>query len=174
MPVVGPGASWRVVFDGGLIHTAVGKVSGRVLETVIGANGQVSDISVLRSVDPLVDAAAVAAARQWIYTPTVLDGAAVPVIMTETVNFVLPPSLDDIDPRTLLGLSMEQVRARVGAPEHDDDTTWTYQSAKGTVTRVKGHARMVGNLGLGHLVSHWHGSTPYEDIRSRRGRCSAL
>ena len=28
MPVVGPGASWRVVFDGGLIHTAVGKVSG--------------------------------------------------------------------------------------------------------------------------------------------------
>ena len=29
VPVVGPGASWRVVFDGGLIHTAVGKVSGR-------------------------------------------------------------------------------------------------------------------------------------------------
>ena len=29
VPVVGPGASWRVVLDGGLIHTAVGKVSGR-------------------------------------------------------------------------------------------------------------------------------------------------
>ena len=129
-----------------------------ILETVIGANGQVSDVTVLRSVDPLVDAAAVAAARQWIYTPTILDGAAVPVIMTETVNFVLPPSMDDIDPRTLLGLSMEQVRSRVGAPEHGDVTTWTYQSAKGTVTLTFGDTSADGSPGSVTRVESPQGS----------------
>ena len=105
-----------------------------ILETEIGATGQVTNVKILRSADPLLDQAAVAAARQWIYTSTVLEGKAVPVVMTETVNFVLPPSMDDIDPRTLLGLSMEQVRNRVGSPRTGDDTIWTYQTAKGQVT----------------------------------------
>ena len=105
-----------------------------ILETEISATGQVTNVTVLRSADPLLDQAAVDAVRRWVYTPTVLEGEAVPVVMTETVNFVLPPSMDDVDPRTLLGLSMEQVRNRVGSPQTGDDTVWTYQSAKGTVT----------------------------------------
>ncbi len=39
------------------------------------------------SVVSLSSEAAVAAVRQWVYTPTVLNGVAVPVIMTVTVNF---------------------------------------------------------------------------------------
>jgi len=45
---------------------------------------------VLRSV-PLLDEAAVDAVRQWQFTPTLLNGEPVPVVMTVTVGFVLNP-----------------------------------------------------------------------------------
>ena len=57
-------------------------------EAVIGPNGRVTDVKILRSV-PLLDDAAVAAVQQWEYTPTLLNGVPVPVIMTVTVNFTL-------------------------------------------------------------------------------------
>ena len=59
-----------------------------VIETVIGVDGRVQSARVLRSV-PLLDAAALAAVTQWTYTPTLLNGTAVPVIMTVTVRFEL-------------------------------------------------------------------------------------
>ena len=59
-----------------------------ILEATIGPTGVVTDVNVLRSV-PLLDEAAVAAVRQWQYTPTLLNGVPVPVIMTVTVNFSL-------------------------------------------------------------------------------------
>jgi hypothetical protein len=48
----------------------------------------VSDTRVLRSI-PLLDQAAIDAVKQWEYTPTLLNGSAVPVVMTVTVNFTL-------------------------------------------------------------------------------------
>ena len=42
----------------------------------------------LRS-QPLLEQAAIEAVRQWIYTPTLLNGVAVPIVMTVTVNFKL-------------------------------------------------------------------------------------
>jgi TonB family protein len=57
-----------------------------ILEIIIAADGQVSDAKVLRSI-PLLDAAAIEAARKWRYEPTLLNGAPVPVIMTATVSF---------------------------------------------------------------------------------------
>ena len=59
-----------------------------ILETVIDANGGVESVRVLRSV-PLLDQAAVEAVRQWRFTPAMLNGQAVPVVMTVTVNFTL-------------------------------------------------------------------------------------
>jgi len=59
-----------------------------VLECTISPTGQVVKTRVLRSI-PLLSEAAVAAVRQWEYTPTLLNGVAVPVIMTVTVNFKL-------------------------------------------------------------------------------------
>ena len=38
---------------------------------------------------PLLDQAALDAVRQWKFSPTTLNGVAVPVIMTVTVNFTL-------------------------------------------------------------------------------------
>lgn len=59
-----------------------------VLEATIGESGKVTGVRVLRSV-PLLDQAAVDAVRQWEFTPTRLNGVAVPVVMTVTVNFTL-------------------------------------------------------------------------------------
>lgn len=65
------------------------RVSGLVvLEATIDAEGRVTSVRVLRSV-PMLDQAAVDAVRQWEFTPTRLNGVAVPVVMTVTVNFTL-------------------------------------------------------------------------------------
>ena len=64
-------------------------VSGVVIiEATIDRTGQVSETRVLRSI-PLLDEAALTAVRSWQYEPTWLNGEAVPVIMTCTVNFTL-------------------------------------------------------------------------------------
>ena len=60
-----------------------------ILELVIGLDGRVTDAEVLRSV-PLLDEAATEAVLQWVYTPTLIDGVAVPVIMSAIVPFSLP------------------------------------------------------------------------------------
>ena len=59
-----------------------------ILECVISPRGTVTDVKVLRSI-PLLDQAAVDAVREWVYTPTLLNGIPVPVVMTVTVNFDL-------------------------------------------------------------------------------------
>jgi protein TonB len=59
-----------------------------VLEAVIDSRGVVTDVRVLKSI-PLLDAAAVEAVRQWRYQATMLNGQAVPVVMTVTLNFGL-------------------------------------------------------------------------------------
>jgi protein TonB len=59
-----------------------------IIEAVIGPTGSVAEARVLRS-KPLLDQAAIDAVRQWKYTPTLLNGIPVPVIMTVTVNFTL-------------------------------------------------------------------------------------
>jgi periplasmic protein TonB len=61
------------------------------MEATIDADGKVTDVRVLRSI-PLLDQAAMDAVRQFEYTPTVVNGVAVPVLMTVTVNFTLTPS----------------------------------------------------------------------------------
>jgi protein TonB len=59
-----------------------------IIEATISTDGRVVDARVLRSV-PLLDQAALAAVRQWEYTPTMLNGVPVPVVMTVTVSFTL-------------------------------------------------------------------------------------
>ena len=65
------------------------KISGVViLEALIAEDGSVRDVKVLRSV-PLLDTAATDAVRQWRFTPTLLNGVPVQVIMSVTVTFTL-------------------------------------------------------------------------------------
>jgi len=59
-----------------------------IIETQIAKDGSVNQAKVLRSV-PELDRAAIEAVMQWKYTPTLLNGEPVEVIMTVTVTFTL-------------------------------------------------------------------------------------
>jgi protein TonB len=66
-----------------------GRVQGVViLECAIDARGRVESVEVLRG-NPLLNDAAADAVRQWVYTPTLVNGVPVPVLMTVTVTFQL-------------------------------------------------------------------------------------
>jgi TonB family protein len=63
------------------------RVAGAVtIEATIGPDGTVMDATVVRSI-PLLDQAALDAVQQWEYTPTLLNGVPVPVLVTVTINF---------------------------------------------------------------------------------------
>ena len=65
------------------------RISGTVtLEALIAEDGSVREVKVLRSVS-LLDASAIDAVRQWRFTPTLLNGVPVQVIMSVTVTFTL-------------------------------------------------------------------------------------
>ena len=59
-----------------------------IIEIIIGTDGAVNEAKVLRPV-PELDRAAIDAVMQWKYTPTLLNGEPVKVIMTVTVTFTL-------------------------------------------------------------------------------------
>lgn len=59
-----------------------------IIEATIDVDGRIMNARVLRSV-PMLDPAALDAVRQWQFTPTLLNGVPVPVIMTVTVAFKL-------------------------------------------------------------------------------------
>jgi len=63
------------------------RVAGVVtIEATIGPDGKVIDAKVVRSI-PLLDQAALDAVRQWEYTPTLLNGVPVPILVTVTITF---------------------------------------------------------------------------------------
>jgi protein TonB len=65
------------------------RVQGTViLDAVIDETGKVTTVRVLRSNPPL-DAAAIDAVRQWEFTPTLLNGQPIPIVMTVTITFTL-------------------------------------------------------------------------------------
>lgn len=59
-----------------------------ILEALVDERGDVVNARVLRSI-PLLDEAALGAVSQWQFTPTLLNGLPVGVVMTVTVNFTL-------------------------------------------------------------------------------------
>jgi TonB family protein len=95
------------------------RVSGIViLETTIGEDGKVRDVVVKRSI-PLLDQAALNAVRQWEYTPTLVNGIAVPIIMTVTVNFTIqggpPPAPPPFPPPAASMIRLTAFRTQDGA-----------------------------------------------------------
>ena len=57
-----------------------------VLEVRIGTDGFIEEGHVLRSI-PLLDQAALDAVKQWQFTPTIMNGQPVPILMMVTINF---------------------------------------------------------------------------------------
>jgi periplasmic protein TonB len=67
----------------------IAKVQGTVdISVVIDAGGNVEQAKVVRSI-PQLDDAAVNAVRKWKFSPTIVNGAAVPVTMVVHVTFAL-------------------------------------------------------------------------------------
>ena len=65
------------------------KVTGLViLEATVNEAGSVTNVTVLRSI-PLLDNAAINAVKQWRYQPLLLNGAPFPFIVTVTLTFSL-------------------------------------------------------------------------------------
>lgn len=58
-----------------------------ILEGRLNEYGEVDDVQILRDPNPGLSQAAIDAVSQWQFTQTLLNGCAVPVIMTVTVNF---------------------------------------------------------------------------------------
>jgi protein TonB len=74
------------------VYPAIARAAGIegtvILDAVIGIDGSVQELRVLRPV-PFLSDAALEAVRQWLFTPTRLNGDPVPVVMTVTVTFTL-------------------------------------------------------------------------------------
>ena len=60
-----------------------------ILQAIIGKNGSVEDLHLVKSANVLLDAAAVEAVSRWRYAPATLNGFAVRVYLTVTVEFRL-------------------------------------------------------------------------------------
>jgi len=105
-----------------------------ILEATIGTNGKVQDAKVLRSI-PMLDEPALEAVRQWEYTPTLLNGVPVPVIMTVTVNFELKSRALNVE-----GLDPDAVTRLLGPPSSTQSDygggirIWYYDRPEGTLT----------------------------------------
>jgi protein TonB len=61
-----------------------------ILDAIITASGDVDEVRIFRSANPLLDEAAVRAVRQWTYRPALLNGRPVRVRLTVTVKFSMP------------------------------------------------------------------------------------
>jgi len=93
-----------------------------ILDVTINEQGAVSDVRVLQS-HPLLDQTCIDAIRQWVYEPTYVNGRAVPVRTTVTVEFKLAGSRSEqatavvpIGPSTPRG-SGEMVVVTAGVPD---------------------------------------------------------
>jgi protein TonB len=59
-----------------------------ILECTVSPAGRVVAVKVIHGI-PLLDAAAIEAVKQWVYTPTLFNGVPVPVLLTVNVRFAL-------------------------------------------------------------------------------------
>jgi protein TonB len=66
------------------------KIQGTVtVSAILEQNGRLSDIAIKRSLDPGLDANAIAALSKWVFRPAEKDGSPVRVSCTIEVNFRL-------------------------------------------------------------------------------------
>jgi TonB family protein len=72
------------------VALAVHKEGIVIIDATIDEQGNVTETRILRSI-PLLDEAALAAVRQWRFSPTLLNGVPVSIVMTVTVNFKMNP-----------------------------------------------------------------------------------
>ena len=100
-----------------------------ILELQIDVNGEVTDARVVQSV-PELDSAAIDAAMQWRYQPTVVDGVAVPIVMTVPVEFTTDGS-PDAHARPVEAPGVSQIAADTFIRERAQVERLSFQPARG-------------------------------------------
>jgi TonB family protein len=109
-----------------------------ILDLVIDERGRVEDVTVIRSI-PGLDEAAVAAARQWQYQPVKIDGRPVKVRLTVPITFAL---------------KLPEVSRQAGIPELRQGVT--PRSPKGTRSGGRAVAEVTldpdGRIGIARIV----------------------
>jgi TonB family protein len=64
------------------------RIEGEVLmEAIVREDGTIGEIRVMKSVHPDLDAAALGAARQWLFRPATRSGQPIPVVVTLSLSF---------------------------------------------------------------------------------------
>ncbi|HTQ05539.1 MAG TPA: TonB-dependent receptor [Polyangiaceae bacterium] len=111
---------------------AAGRAAAVVLRIGIGADGTVTDVAVLESAGAAFDAAAVAAAKRFVFTPAEVDGKPAPIRIAYRYEFVLKPAA----PTT--GILTGVVRARPGG-EPLAGVTVALDDGTSVVTDATGH-----------------------------------
>ena len=73
------------------------------LEAIVGADGSVQDVRVVKSLDPTygLDTEAVRAAKAWRFEPGLKDGSAVPVALTIEMTFAISHEVTSANPSRL-------------------------------------------------------------------------
>jgi TonB family protein len=117
-----------------------------ILEIVVDTAGKVESTSVIRSV-PGLDEAAIAAARQWEYTPTKVDGKAVRVRVTVPVVF---------------SLALPTLVRQDGIPELRQGVTpaWPASASGGGLARAEVTLEADGRVGVAQILE---GGAPWSD-----------
>ena len=100
-----------------------------ILELQIDVNGEVTDARVVQSV-PELDSAATAAAMQWRYQSTIVDGVAVPIVMTVPVEFTSAGS-PDAHARPVEAPGASQIAADTFIKERAQVERLSFQPARG-------------------------------------------
>jgi TonB family protein len=117
-----------------------------ILEIVLDKQGKVESTTVVRSV-PGLDGAAVAAARQWEYTPTKVDGKPVRVRITVPVVF---------------SLALPALERQMGIPELRQGVTpaWPAGASGGGLARAEVTLEADGRVGSARILE---GNPPWSD-----------
>jgi TonB family protein len=117
-----------------------------ILEIVVDKQGKVESTTVIRSV-PGLDAAAVAAARQWEYTPTKVDGKPVRVRITVPVVF---------------SLALPALNRQTGIPELRQGVSpaWPAGASGGGLARAEVTLEADGRVGSARILE---GNAPWSE-----------
>ena len=124
------------------------KIQGTVLlEAVVGVNGSIGDIQVVRSLDPVygLDSEAVKAAKQWTFEPGTKDSKPVPVLISIELAFRIGDTPTVAAPLALPAAFGPAPRQNLSGPDDQWQEQAFDQSALRTHVRYpKGWATITG------------------------------
>jgi TonB family protein len=127
---------------------AAGKGAAVLLQIAIDGTGKVAGVSVLESGGPSFDLAAVAAAKQFVFTPATVDGTAIPVKIAYRYQFTVTEKLIKKQTADFEGVVRDRHTKQPMA-----DVRITVDTGQETITDAQGRFRILDIAPGEHLVT---------------------